>query len=68
MRLKKPEVTDVDYEDRKDKWSPLPRIEPLIKLFQLNVGLILTNGDLGDVKEVIERHGREAPAKPGQIA
>jgi hypothetical protein len=40
----------------------------LVKLFSLNVGLILTNGDLGDVKEVIERHKREAPAKAGQIA
>lgn len=67
-RNKKPEETDEDYEDRKDNWAPLPKIEPLSKLFSLNVGIILTNGDLTDIKDIIENHKREAPAKIGSIA
>lgn len=67
-RNKKPEETDEDYEERKGSWAPLPKIEVLSKLFKSNVGIIMTNGDLGDIKDVIENHKREAPAKVGSIA
>jgi large subunit ribosomal protein LP0 len=67
-RLKKPEVGDEDYEERKDSWTPLPKVEALLKLFRGNVGIILTNGDLFDIMDIINGHRREAPAKVGSFA
>ena len=67
-RMREPQKEDEDYEDRKDNWTPAPQLESLSKLLKGNVGVILTNGDLGDVKQVIEKHKREAPARIGTIA
>jgi large subunit ribosomal protein LP0 len=67
-RNKKPEENDDDYEERKDSWAPLAKIEVLPKLFRGNVGIILTNGDVTDIKAIIEEHKREAPARIGQIS
>jgi large subunit ribosomal protein LP0 len=34
----------------------------------LNTGLIFTEGDLGDIKKILDTQVREAPAKVGSIA
>lgn len=44
------------------------RIEALIPQVRGNVGLILSNGDLSDIKETVESFKQEAPAKVGSIA
>lgn len=67
-RISEPEKHEADYEERKKTWTPLPNMEPLIKLLKGNLGIIFTNHDLTDMKEIIDRHGREAPAKVGSIA
>lgn len=67
-RLKEPQEGDQDYEERKKIWTPIPHMEPLLKLLRGNVGVILTNGDLIDVKDVLDSHAREAPAKVGAPA
>ena len=67
-RIAEPVEADPDYEERKATWTPLPQMEPLVRLLKGNLGIIFTNHDLTDIKDVIEKHSREAPAKVGSIA
>lgn len=67
-RISEPQPDDADYEERKRNWTPLEQMEPLGKLLKGNLGIIFTNRDLPDVKEIVDRHAREAPAKVGAIA
>jgi large subunit ribosomal protein LP0 len=67
-RIAEPVETDEDYEERSKTWTPLPSMEPLIRLLKGNLGIIFTNHDLTDMKDIIDRHAREAPAKVGSIA
>lgn len=67
-RISEPEKHEEDYEQRSKVWSPLPKMEPLMKLLRGNLGIIFTNHDLTDIKDIIDRHGREAPAKVGSTA
>merc|ERR1712083_476063 len=64
----KPEEGDDDYEDRKDNWEFSTNIEKIITQLRGNINLIFTNGDLGDVKAVLDTEVRESPAKPGMMA
>jgi large subunit ribosomal protein LP0 len=64
----KPEPTDDDYEARKDNWTFSPTIEKIISQLKGNINLIFTNGDLGEVKDVLDLEVRESPAKAGMIA
>ncbi len=45
--------------------SPVAQLEALCRG---NVGFVFTNGDLGDVREVLEANVRPAPARVGSIA
>lgn len=67
-RITQPEKGEDDYEERVKTWTPLPKMEPLMKLLKGNLGIIFTNHDLTDMKDIIDRHAREAPAKVGSIA
>lgn len=67
-RLSAPEKHEPDYEQRVQTWKPLPKMEPLTKLLRGNLGIIFTNQDLTEVKDIIDRHAREAPAKVGGVA
>ena len=59
---------DEDYEERKDSWVANPNIEKIVNQLKGNVNLILTNGDLSDVKTILDTEVRPSPAKPGMIA
>jgi large subunit ribosomal protein LP0 len=67
-RMSEPQPEDSDYEERKKTWTPLDHMEPLGKLLKGNLGIIFTNRDLPDVKDIVDRHAREAPAKVGALA
>lgn len=67
-KMKKPEETDEDYSERKDSWKECPELEKIVNLLKGNTGIIFTNGDLSDIKKVIDDEAREAPAKVGAIA
>lgn len=67
-RIAEPVATEPDYEQRKKTWTPLPQMEPLVRLLKGNLGIIFTNHDLTDIKDIIEKHAREAPAKIGSFA
>lgn len=65
---KKPEPTDEDYEERKDSYEFNSNIEKILLQLKGNTNLIFSNGDLGEVKAVLDSEVRPSPAKPGMIA
>lgn len=67
-RIAEPEKDEPDYEERMKTWTNLDHMEPLGKLLRGNLGIVFTNRDLPEVKEIIDKHAREAPAKIGAIA
>merc|ERR1712157_330575 len=48
--------------------NPGSPAEQLIDCCRGNVGFVFTNGDLGDIREVLESNTRPAPAKVGAVA
>ncbi|KAG9396194.1 Ribosomal protein L10/acidic P0 [Carpediemonas membranifera] len=44
------------------------KIQELVPHIKGNVGLVFTNGDLKEIKDIIEANRREAPARVGAIA
>lgn len=67
-KMKKPEETDEDFSERKDSWKDCPELEKLVLLLRGNTGIIFCNGDLSEVKRVLDEQAREAPAKVGAVA
>ena len=65
---KQPEEGDEDYEERKDNWSFNPNIDKIMGQLKGNTNLILSNGDLGEVKQVLDEEVRPSPAKTGMVA
>lgn len=67
-KMKKPEEGDEDYAERKDNWHECSELEKIVNLLKGNTGIIFSNGDLSEIKKVIDEEAREAPAKVGAIA
>lgn len=67
-KMRKPEKSDEDYAERKDTWFECDELEKLSVLLKGNTGIIFSNGDLSDIKKVLDKESREAPAKVGAIA
>lgn len=67
-KMTKPIETDEDYNERKDSFIECPELEKIVTLLRGNTGIIFTNGDLAEVKKIIDDESREAPAKVGAIA
>ena len=67
-KMKEPETNDEDYATRKDSWKASPELEAIVKLLKGNTGLIFSNGDLSEIKKILDAETREAPAKVGAIA
>jgi len=53
-KMGKPVEDDEDYDDRKDSWKPCPELDKIVNLLKGNTGLIFSNGDLSDIKKVID--------------
>lgn len=67
-KMKAPEEGDYDYEERKAHYKPCPQLDKLVQLLKGNTGIIFSNGDLSEIKKIIDAEKREAPAKAGAIA
>merc|ERR1711937_791338 len=65
---KEPEEGDSDYEERKGTWEHNPNIDKILSQLKGNTNLILSNGDLGEVKTILDEEVRPSPAKPGMVA
>jgi len=63
-----PEEGDEDYAARKDTWVQNKNIPLILKQLEGNTNLIFTNGDLSEVKTILDEQVRPSPAKPGMIA
>jgi len=55
-------------DEAKKKWVARPQLQKIIDQLNLNTGMIFTNGDLTEVKKILDSQVREAPAKIGSIA
>jgi len=64
----KPEEGDEDYEERKDTWKFSANIEKIIAQLKGNTNIIFSNGDLGEVKSILDDEVRPSPAKAGMLA
>lgn len=64
----KPEPTDEDYEERSKTFVFSPFLEKIVGQLKGNVSLIFSNGDLADIKAVLDKEVRESPAKSGMLA
>lgn len=67
-KMKKPEKGDENYEARIGTWVACDELEKLSNLLRGNTGVIFSNGDLSDIKKVLDKETREAPAKVGALA
>jgi large subunit ribosomal protein LP0 len=67
-KMKEPEEADEDYETRKATWKSCDELEKIVNLLKGNTGLIFSNGDLSEIKKIIDANAREAPAKVGAVA
>lgn len=59
---------DADYEERKGTWKHNENIDKIVPLLKGNINIIFTNGDLTDVKRVLDEEVRPSPAKAGMVA
>lgn len=59
---------DSDYDERKDTFKENPNIEKIVAQLRGNTNLIFSNGDLSEVKAVLDSEVRPSPAKAGMIA
>ena len=64
----KPEEGEEDYEERIADFKERPHLHVIRDQLNLNIGMIFTNGDLNEVKDVLDANAREAPAKVGSVA
>ena len=67
-KLIAPQEGEEDYNERKDTFKEQPELEKLINLLRGNTGIIFSNGDLSEIKKILDKETREAPAKVGAIA
>lgn len=67
-KMRKPEEGDHDFDERKDQWKNCDQLDAIVKLLKGNTGIIFHNGDLADVKTILDAEAREAPAKVGAVA
>jgi len=65
---KKPDPEDEDYAERMKTYHFNPNVDKIYNQLKLNTNLIFTNGDLSEIKSIIDKHVRPSPAKAGMIA
>ena len=63
-----PDEGDEDYAEKKAAHVNKPHYQQVSNMLIGNVGMIFTNGDLGDVKVILDSQVRAAPAKVGSLA
>jgi len=53
-KMTKPVEDHEDFEERKGNWRECPELEKIVNLLKGNTGLIFSNGDLSDIKKIID--------------
>lgn len=57
-----------DYEDRKARYAVRPWLNTVKDQLILNIGMIFTNGDFGEILDILDSQVRAAPARIGALA
>jgi len=65
---REPEEGDANYEEAKKTFVYNDNIDKILTQLKGNINLIFTNGDLSEVKAVLDAEVRPSPAKGGMIA
>jgi ribosomal protein L10 len=52
--MEEPVESHEDYAERKDSWKKCDELDAIVKLLKGNTGIIFTNGDLSDIKKVLD--------------
>ena len=63
-----PAIQDKDFVERQATWAFNDNIPKIVNELNGNTNLIFTNGDLGEVKFVLDNCVRKCPAKAGMVA
>jgi len=63
-----PEEGCDNYAELKANWKHRPHLQKISDQLVGNTGMIFTDGDLGQIKAILDSHKREAPAKVGSLA
>ena len=63
-----PQEGDEDFAERKANFKFNDNIEKIINQLKGNINIIFTNGDLTEVKKILDDEVRPSPAKAGMIA
>jgi large subunit ribosomal protein LP0 len=63
-----PKENDEDYERKKSRYKPRPFLAIVKEQLVLNTGMIFVNGDLNEIKTILDGQVRAAPAKLGAMA
>lgn len=66
-----PDARKPDYEEKKARfggWKARPHLNIIRDNLNGNTGMIFTNGDLSEIKAILDTQVREAPAKVGALA
>ena len=66
-----PDARKPDYEEKKARfggWKARPHLNIIRDNLNGNTGMIFTNGDLSEIKGILDTQVREAPAKVGALA
>lgn len=62
-----PLETDADFAERKG-WEFSPMVDKIIGQLRGNTNIIFSNGDLAEIKGILDEEVRESPAKAGMLA
>jgi hypothetical protein len=52
--MTKPEETDEDYKELMADWVERPQVPIISDQLRLNIGMIFTNGDLNEIKDILD--------------
>lgn len=66
--LMKKSLNDKIEEGNAEGGKKCEELDAIVKLLKGNTGIIFSNGDLSEIKQVLDQEAREAPAKVGAIA
>lgn len=61
-------MEEADFERINKIYKERPQLSIISDQLKLNIGLIFTNKDLNEIKDILDAGGREAPARVGSIA
>jgi large subunit ribosomal protein LP0 len=54
FKMSEPAEEQEYYSERKDSWKKCDELDAIVKLLKGNTGIIFTNGDLSEIKKILD--------------